>query len=84
MLKFLLVNGETRSKFYSSVGVLARLRRDFDQVRFIEDQVHGVTGDGVGAYVIISGVGYETSLKWSFLSWLVLLKDFPVGSNASI
>ncbi|KAF8993461.1 polysaccharide lyase family 4 protein [Hymenopellis radicata] len=43
-----LVDGQTRSKFYSSV-------------RFIEDQVHGVTGDGVGAYIIIPGVGYETS-----------------------
>lgn len=43
-----LVNGQTRSKFYSSI-------------RFIEDQVHGVTGSGVGAYMIIPGVGYETS-----------------------
>ncbi|KAF9257512.1 hypothetical protein L218DRAFT_110983 [Marasmius fiardii PR-910] len=43
-----LVNGQTRSKFYSSV-------------RFLEDQVHGVTGSGVGAFVIIPGVGYETS-----------------------
>ncbi|EKM79383.1 hypothetical protein AGABI1DRAFT_120786 [Agaricus bisporus var. burnettii JB137-S8] len=42
------VNGQTRSKFYSSV-------------RFIEDQVHGVTGSGVGAFMIIPGVGYETS-----------------------
>ncbi|KAG7088231.1 hypothetical protein E1B28_012248 [Marasmius oreades] len=42
------VNGQTRSKFYSSV-------------RFLQDQVHGVTGSGVGAYVIIPGVGYETS-----------------------
>ncbi|KXN88179.1 putative rhamnogalacturonate lyase A [Leucoagaricus sp. SymC.cos] len=43
-----LVNGQTRSKFYSSV-------------RFIQDQVHGVTGSGVGAFMIIPGVGYETS-----------------------
>ncbi|KAI0308393.1 Rhamnogalacturonase B, partial [Amylostereum chailletii] len=43
-----LVNGQTRSKFYSSV-------------RFIEDQVHGVTGSGVGAFMIIPGTGYETS-----------------------
>ncbi|KAF8158297.1 polysaccharide lyase family 4 protein [Crassisporium funariophilum] len=43
-----LVNGQTRSKFYSSV-------------RFIQDQVHGVTGSGVGVYMIIPGVGYETS-----------------------
>ncbi|KAF9454776.1 polysaccharide lyase family 4 protein [Macrolepiota fuliginosa MF-IS2] len=43
-----LVNGQTRSKFYSSI-------------RFIQDQVHGVTGSGVGAYMIIPGVGYETS-----------------------
>ncbi|RDB17961.1 putative rhamnogalacturonate lyase A [Hypsizygus marmoreus] len=43
-----LVNGQTRSKFYSSV-------------RFIEDQVHGVTGSGVGAYIIVPSVSYETS-----------------------
>ncbi|KAJ3565024.1 hypothetical protein NP233_g7909 [Leucocoprinus birnbaumii] len=43
-----LLNGQTRSKFYSSI-------------RFIQDQVHGVTGSGVGAYMIIPGVGYETS-----------------------
>ncbi|THU95078.1 polysaccharide lyase family 4 protein [Dendrothele bispora CBS 962.96] len=43
-----LVDGQTRSKFYSSV-------------RFIEDQVHGATGDSVGAFMIIPGTGYETS-----------------------
>ncbi|KAB5591548.1 Rhamnogalacturonate lyase [Ceratobasidium theobromae] len=43
-----LVSGQTRSKFYSSV-------------RFIEDQVHGVTGSGVGVYMVIPGNGYETS-----------------------
>ncbi|QRW22552.1 rhamnogalacturonate lyase [Rhizoctonia solani] len=42
------VSGQTRSKFYSSV-------------RFIEDQVHGVTGSGVGVYMVIPGNGYETS-----------------------
>ncbi|KAF8748582.1 Rhamnogalacturonan lyase B, N-terminal [Rhizoctonia solani] len=43
-----IVSGQTRSKFYSSV-------------RFIEDQVHGVTGSGVGVYMVIPGNGYETS-----------------------
>ncbi|KAJ7175720.1 polysaccharide lyase family 4 protein [Mycena filopes] len=43
-----LLNGQTRSKFYSSVP-------------FIRDQVHGVTGSGVGAFVIVPSVGYETS-----------------------
>ncbi|KAH7320514.1 Rhamnogalacturonase B, N-terminal-domain-containing protein [Rhizoctonia solani] len=42
------VDGQTRSKFYSST-------------RFIEDQVHGVTGSGVGVYMVIPGNGYETS-----------------------
>ncbi|KAL0960933.1 hypothetical protein HGRIS_005938 [Hohenbuehelia grisea] len=42
------INGQTRSKFFSSVP-------------FIRDQVHGVTGSGVGVYMIIPGVGYETS-----------------------
>jgi rhamnogalacturonan endolyase len=43
-----LLNGQTRSKFYSSIP-------------FIRDQVHGYTGSGVGAWMIIPGVGYETS-----------------------
>ncbi|KNZ80904.1 putative rhamnogalacturonate lyase A [Termitomyces sp. J132] len=43
-----LVNGVTRSKFYSSIP-------------FIRDQVHGVTGSGVGAYIIVPSVSYETS-----------------------
>jgi hypothetical protein len=40
------VNGQTRSKFYSSR-------------QFIDDQVHGVTGSGIGAWMIIPGTGYE-------------------------
>ncbi|KAJ7069904.1 Rhamnogalacturonase B, N-terminal-domain-containing protein [Mycena amicta] len=43
-----LLNGQTRSKFYSSVP-------------FIRDQVHGVTGSGVGVFMIIPSVSYETS-----------------------
>ncbi|KAG6841704.1 hypothetical protein C0991_007976 [Blastosporella zonata] len=43
-----LVNGVTRSKFYSSIP-------------FIRDQVHGVTGNGVAAYMIVPSVSYETS-----------------------
>jgi rhamnogalacturonan endolyase len=31
------------------------------KVRFIEDQVHGVSGNGVGAYMVIPGVSYEAS-----------------------
>ncbi|CAE6495260.1 unnamed protein product [Rhizoctonia solani] len=42
------INGQTRSKFYSSVP-------------FINDQVHGVTGNGVGAYMVMPGNAYETS-----------------------
>lgn len=62
------LDGQTRSKFYSSVGVYSiyfklssALNGAFVQVRFIEDQVHGVTGSGVGAYIIVPGTGYETS-----------------------
>ncbi|CUA67917.1 rhamnogalacturonase B [Rhizoctonia solani] len=43
-----LVSGQTRSNFYSSV-------------RFIEDQVHGISGSGVGAYMVVPGNAYETS-----------------------
>ncbi|KAF8607463.1 hypothetical protein BDV93DRAFT_604038 [Ceratobasidium sp. AG-I] len=42
------VSGQTRSKFYSSV-------------EFINDQVHGVTGSGIGAYMVMPGNAYETS-----------------------
>ncbi|VDC05272.1 unnamed protein product [Peniophora sp. CBMAI 1063] len=42
------VSGQTRSKFYSSI-------------RHIQDQVHGVTGSGVGVYMVIPGTGYERS-----------------------
>lgn len=42
------LNGQTRSKFYSSV-------------EFIKDQVHGVTGSGVGVYMVMPGNAYETS-----------------------
>ncbi|KIJ53623.1 polysaccharide lyase family 4 protein [Sphaerobolus stellatus SS14] len=47
-------NGQTRSKFYSSK-------------QFIDDQVHGVTGSGVGVYMIIPGIGYESSSGGSFM-----------------
>ncbi|KAJ7150310.1 polysaccharide lyase family 4 protein [Mycena filopes] len=42
------VNGQTRSKFYSSR-------------QFIDDSVHGVTGSGVAAWMIVPGVGFESS-----------------------
>jgi rhamnogalacturonan endolyase len=47
------VNGQTRSKFYSSR-------------QFIDDQVHGVTGNGIGVYMIVPGVSYETSAGGPF------------------
>ncbi|CUA69199.1 putative rhamnogalacturonate lyase A [Rhizoctonia solani] len=43
-----LISGQSRSKFYSSH-------------QFIDGQVHGVTGSGIGAYMIIPGTGYEAS-----------------------
>lgn len=42
------VNGQTRSKFYSSR-------------QFIDDAIHGVTGSGIGVYMIVPGVGFEGS-----------------------
>jgi rhamnogalacturonan endolyase len=33
----------------------------FSGKQFINDQIHGVTGSGVGAYMIIPGTGYEGS-----------------------
>ncbi|KAJ1558068.1 hypothetical protein HK405_014490, partial [Cladochytrium tenue] len=43
-----MVGTETRSKFYSSI-------------RHIEDNVHGVSGSGVAAFMVIPGLSYETS-----------------------
>lgn len=43
-----LVDGQTRSKFYSSK-------------RFIEDQVHCVTGSSVAACMVIPGYSYESA-----------------------
>ncbi|KAH7337788.1 Rhamnogalacturonase B, N-terminal-domain-containing protein [Rhizoctonia solani] len=48
------VGGQTRSKFYSSVP-------------FINDRVHGVTGNGVGAYIVMPGNAYETSSGGPFM-----------------
>lgn len=42
------INSQTRSKFYSSR-------------QFIDDQIHGVTGNGVGVWMIIPATGYESS-----------------------
>ncbi|KXN85564.1 putative rhamnogalacturonate lyase A [Leucoagaricus sp. SymC.cos] len=42
------VNGQTRSKFYSSR-------------QFIDDAIHGVTGSGIGIFMIVPGVGFEGS-----------------------
>lgn len=61
-----LVDGQTRSKFYSSVCLifqqsLFECSSYTEKVRFIEDHVHGVGGPGVGVFMIIPGVGYETS-----------------------
>ncbi|KAF9457557.1 polysaccharide lyase family 4 protein [Collybia nuda] len=48
------VGSQTRSKFYSSR-------------QFIDDQVHGVTGSGVGVFMIIPGTGYESSSGGPFM-----------------
>ncbi|KAF6757782.1 rhamnogalacturonase B, partial [Ephemerocybe angulata] len=48
------VNGQTRSKFYSSR-------------QFIDDQIHGVTGSGVGVWMIIPDTGYESSSGGPFM-----------------
>ncbi|EPS39845.1 hypothetical protein H072_6295 [Dactylellina haptotyla CBS 200.50] len=48
------VNGQTRSKFYSSD-------------RFIEDNVHGVKGSNVGIWMIIPPQAYETSSGGPFM-----------------
>ncbi|RDB30350.1 putative rhamnogalacturonate lyase A [Hypsizygus marmoreus] len=48
------VGSQTRSKFYSSR-------------QFIDDQVHGVTGSGIGVYMVIPGTGYESSSGGPFM-----------------
>ncbi|KAL1868446.1 hypothetical protein VTK73DRAFT_3654 [Phialemonium thermophilum] len=47
-------NGQTRCKMYTSD-------------RFIDDQVHGVTGQNVGIWMIMPGVAYETSSGGPFM-----------------
>ncbi|KAJ3042524.1 hypothetical protein HDV00_007058 [Rhizophlyctis rosea] len=49
-----LVSGTTRSKFYSSE-------------RFIDDQVHGVTGSGRGAWMVLPGTAYESASGGPFM-----------------
>lgn len=49
-----LVGTETRSKFYSSR-------------QFIDDQVHGVSGSSIAAWMIIPGTGYEASSGGPFM-----------------
>ncbi|KAJ9155835.1 Rhamnogalacturonase B [Coniochaeta hoffmannii] len=47
-------NGETRCKMYTSD-------------RFIDDQVHGVTGKNAGIWMIMPGTAYETSSGGPFM-----------------
>ncbi|KAK0438319.1 Rhamnogalacturonase B, N-terminal-domain-containing protein [Desarmillaria tabescens] len=49
-----LVGSETRSKFYSSR-------------QFIDDQIHGVSGSSIAAWMIIPGTGYESSSGGPFM-----------------
>ncbi|KAJ7105834.1 rhamnogalacturonase B [Mycena epipterygia] len=49
-----LVNGQTRSKFYSSR-------------QFIDDIMHGVSGPNIAAWMIIPGTGYEGSSGGPFM-----------------
>ncbi|KAJ7092339.1 polysaccharide lyase family 4 protein [Mycena belliarum] len=49
-----LVNGQTRSKFYSSR-------------QFLDDHVHGVSGNGIAAWMIIPGTAYEGSSGGPFM-----------------
>jgi len=42
-----LVDGQTRSKYYSSR-------------QFIDDQVHGVTGPNIGAYMVLPFIFFES------------------------
>ncbi|KAL0063192.1 hypothetical protein AAF712_009890 [Marasmius tenuissimus] len=43
-----LADGQTRSKFYSSR-------------QFIDDAVKGVTGSGIGVYMVVYGQGFESA-----------------------
>ncbi|KAK0725849.1 rhamnogalacturonase B [Lasiosphaeris hirsuta] len=47
-------NGQTRCKMYTAD-------------RFIDDQVHGVTGNNVGIWLIMPGTAYETSSGGPFM-----------------
>ncbi|KAF9018121.1 hypothetical protein BDZ89DRAFT_1140199 [Hymenopellis radicata] len=60
------VSGQTRSKFYSSR-------------QFIDDQIHGVSGSGIAAWMIIPGVGYE--LASGVLSSVTLTTKEAISKN---
>ncbi|CAG8961283.1 hypothetical protein HYFRA_00013562 [Hymenoscyphus fraxineus] len=62
------VNGQTRSKYYSSK-------------RFIEDQVHCVSGDTMKACMVIPGTAYETSSGGPFMRDI---NTNPVGSYTGL
>ncbi|KAI0801488.1 polysaccharide lyase family 4 protein [Fomes fomentarius] len=61
------VGDQTRSKFYSSK-------------RFIDDQIHGVTGSNIAAWMIIPGVGYESSSGGPFFRDI----DFQGGDQSEL
>ncbi|ELU39593.1 polysaccharide lyase family 4 protein [Rhizoctonia solani AG-1 IA] len=64
------LNGQTRSKFFSSV-------------QFIKDQVHGVTGNGVGVYMDLSSAISITKVIRDLLEAITTLTNsriFPAGT----
>ncbi|KAF8676545.1 Polysaccharide lyase family 4 protein [Rhizoctonia solani] len=66
-----VVSGQTRSKFYSSK-------------QFIDDQVHGATGSGIGAYMIIPGTGYESASGGPFFRDINNQNGKPPASTACL
>ena len=49
------------------------MRAVYSSVRFIENQVHGVTGSKIGAYMIVPGVGFESSSGGPFFRYVLCL-----------
>ncbi|GAB1528250.1 hypothetical protein RhiTH_011442 [Rhizoctonia solani] len=66
-----IVSGQTRSKFYSSV-------------RFIEDQVHGVTGSGVGVYMMNSNYEQTESYCTGFFGPDTLVFTSGIAPSSSL
>jgi hypothetical protein len=66
---FKCADGSIHTKFFSST-------------QFIDDQVHGVTGSGVGAWMVMPGTAYEHSSGGPFFRYIQPLQSAATWPGA--